>query len=88
MLEKEGGTRAALIDVGGFLGIGEKTVAIPFDELQFSQAGRSDRAEGHGRHDARTSWSSFRPTSRGPAGNTAAVEQPTDDATTDNKMAG
>ncbi len=37
VLEKEGGTRAALIDVGGFLGIGSKTVAIPFNQLQFSQ---------------------------------------------------
>jgi len=38
VLEKDGGTRVALIDVGGFLGIGEKTVAVPFDELHFTQA--------------------------------------------------
>jgi sporulation protein YlmC with PRC-barrel domain len=38
VLEKEGGTRAALIDVGGFLGVGEKTVAISFGDLQFTQA--------------------------------------------------
>ncbi len=38
VLEKDGGTRVALIDVGGFLGIGEKTVAVPFDELHFAQA--------------------------------------------------
>jgi sporulation protein YlmC with PRC-barrel domain len=37
VLDKDGGTRAALVDVGGFLGIGEKTVAIPFDQLQFAK---------------------------------------------------
>jgi len=36
VLEQDGKTRAALIDVGGFLGVGEKTVAIPFDDLQVS----------------------------------------------------
>ena len=35
MLEQDGGTRVALVDVGGFLGVGEKTVAIPFDEMKF-----------------------------------------------------
>jgi sporulation protein YlmC with PRC-barrel domain len=38
VLEKEGGTRAALVDVGGFLGVGEKTVAIRFGDMQFTQA--------------------------------------------------
>jgi len=38
ILEEEGNTRVALIDVGGFLGTGEKTVGIPFDQLQFSKA--------------------------------------------------
>jgi len=38
VLEKEGNTRVALIDVGGFLGIGEKTVAIPFTDLKFTKA--------------------------------------------------
>jgi sporulation protein YlmC with PRC-barrel domain len=38
ILEEEGKTRVALIDVGGFLGVGEKTVGIPFDQLQFSKA--------------------------------------------------
>jgi len=32
-----GQTRAALIDVGGFLGIGEKTVAIPFEEIKLTK---------------------------------------------------
>jgi len=42
VLEKEGNTRVALIDVGGFLGIGEKTVAIPFTDLKFAKAADAD----------------------------------------------
>jgi len=38
VLQNDGQTRAALIDVGGFLGIGEKTVAIPFEEIKFTKA--------------------------------------------------
>ncbi len=38
VLQKDGDSRVALIDVGGFLGIGEKTVAIPFADLKFSKA--------------------------------------------------
>ena len=38
IFQTEGETRAALIDVGGFLGVGEKTVGIPFEKLQISKA--------------------------------------------------
>jgi sporulation protein YlmC with PRC-barrel domain len=34
VLQEDGETRAALIDVGGFLGVGEKEVAIPFDQIE------------------------------------------------------
>jgi sporulation protein YlmC with PRC-barrel domain len=34
VVQKDGETRAALIDVGGFLGVGEKEVAIPFDQIE------------------------------------------------------
>ena len=37
VLQEDGKTRAALIDVGGFLGIGEKTVAIPFEEIKVAK---------------------------------------------------
>jgi len=37
VLQKDSGVRVALIDVGGFLGIGEKTVAIPFTDLQYKK---------------------------------------------------
>jgi len=42
ILEKQGNTRVALIDVGGFLGVGEKTVAIPFADLKFAKAEGAD----------------------------------------------
>jgi sporulation protein YlmC with PRC-barrel domain len=38
VLQDDGETRAALIDVGGFLGVGEKEVAIPFEQIQVTQA--------------------------------------------------
>jgi sporulation protein YlmC with PRC-barrel domain len=34
ILEKDGRVNAAIIGVGGFLGAGEKDVAVPFDQLQ------------------------------------------------------
>lgn len=37
VLQPDGKTRVAVIDVGGFLGIGEKRVAIPFDQIEFMQ---------------------------------------------------
>ncbi|MCF3642274.1 PRC-barrel domain-containing protein [Rhizobium sp. TRM95111] len=37
ILEKDGGITAAVIGVGGFLGIGEKWVAVPFDKVAVSQ---------------------------------------------------
>jgi len=42
VLEKEGATRVAIIDVGGFLGVGEKPVAIPFADLKFAKAEGAD----------------------------------------------
>ena len=41
VLQKDTGIRVALIDVGGFLGIGEKTVAIPFTDLKFTKVDNS-----------------------------------------------
>lgn len=36
LVDKDGKVTAAVIGVGGFLGIGEKDVAVPFDSLQLS----------------------------------------------------
>jgi sporulation protein YlmC with PRC-barrel domain len=46
VLQEDGKTRAALIDVGGFLGIGEKRVAIPFTEIQITAEQQDTAAMG------------------------------------------
>jgi sporulation protein YlmC with PRC-barrel domain len=35
LITRDGSVKAVLVDVGGFLGMGEKTVAIPMDEISF-----------------------------------------------------
>lgn len=37
LIKKDGGVEAAVIGVGGFLGIGEKLVAVPFDRIEISE---------------------------------------------------
>jgi putative membrane protein len=39
VLDREGNVVAVIVGVGGFLGIGEKSVAIPFDALEIAAAG-------------------------------------------------
>ncbi|MER2268342.1 PRC-barrel domain-containing protein [Methylobacterium oxalidis] len=39
LLDEEGRVRAVVIDVGGFLGIGEKQVAVPFNLLAWNAGG-------------------------------------------------
>jgi sporulation protein YlmC with PRC-barrel domain len=36
LMEKSGAIKAAVISVGGFLGMGAKLVAVPFDKVKFS----------------------------------------------------
>jgi sporulation protein YlmC with PRC-barrel domain len=36
LMDKSGGIKAAVISVGGFLGMGAKLVAVPFDKVKFS----------------------------------------------------
>ena len=42
IMEKSGGIDAAIIGVGGFLGIGEKWVAVPFEKISITQVPDSD----------------------------------------------
>ncbi|MEZ2129399.1 MULTISPECIES: PRC-barrel domain-containing protein [unclassified Sinorhizobium] len=37
IMKKEGGIVAAIVGVGGFLGIGEKNVAVPFEKITVAQ---------------------------------------------------
>ncbi|MGH7225950.1 MAG: PRC-barrel domain-containing protein, partial [Gemmataceae bacterium] len=36
LMDKSGNAKAAVISVGGFLGVGARLVAVPFDKLKFS----------------------------------------------------
>jgi sporulation protein YlmC with PRC-barrel domain len=40
VLERDGRIAAVVVGVGGFLGIGEKSVAIPFQALEIQERGR------------------------------------------------
>ena len=42
IMEKDGGVAAAVIGVGGFLGIGEKWVAVPFNNISVNQTQDAD----------------------------------------------
>lgn len=42
IMAKSGGVDAAIIGVGGFLGIGEKWVAVPFEKISITQVPDSD----------------------------------------------
>lgn len=42
IIEQDGGIAAAVVGVGGFLGIGEKWVAVPFDTISITQMPDSD----------------------------------------------
>lgn len=37
ILQKQGGVVAAVVGVGGFLGMGQKNVAVPFDKISATQ---------------------------------------------------
>ncbi|WP_108484905.1 PRC-barrel domain-containing protein [Oceaniglobus ichthyenteri] len=39
LISREGKTEAVLLDIGGFLGLGERTVAVTIDQLQFVRDG-------------------------------------------------
>jgi len=42
ILDRNGQVMAAVVGVGGFLGIGEKDVAVPFDALEFATSQQAD----------------------------------------------
>lgn len=47
IVERDGRPVAAIIGVGGFLGIGEKYVAVPFGALQFATREQANTMAGH-----------------------------------------
>ena len=48
LLDKNGTIKAAVIGVGGFLGVGERLVAVPFDKLKFVDTPAQASASGSG----------------------------------------
>jgi len=42
IIKKDGGVEAAVIGVGGFLGLGEKDVAVPFDRISIAEQPNTD----------------------------------------------
>jgi len=45
LIAEDGGVEAVVVGVGGFLGIGEKSVAIPFDSLNVRRQAQSNEIE-------------------------------------------
>ncbi|MBD9521218.1 PRC-barrel domain-containing protein [Ensifer sp. ENS07] len=43
IMKKDGGVEAAVIGVGGFLGLGEKDVAVPFDRITIAEQPNTDK---------------------------------------------
>jgi len=76
VLEEDGQTRAGIVDVGGFLGVGEKKVAIPFDQIQVTKEGDEPRltvAMTREQLEQATAWEQ-------PGADMAATDQPAADA--------
>lgn len=59
LLDKNGNIQAAVIGVGGFLGVGERLVAVPFEKLRFVDTSvQSTSASGSGTGAGTTTGSS------------------------------
>jgi hypothetical protein len=43
IVSKDGQVRAAVIDFGGFLGVGSRKIAVDWNSLKFGAAGKPDR---------------------------------------------
>src|SRR5215213_5539171 len=75
LLNRDGKAEAVVIGVGGFLGIGERDVALPFSEIKFVDQPRTSDNRGTGantnttspsRADGRPSGADAAPTTAGP----------------------
>jgi hypothetical protein len=61
LLDKKGEPVAAIIGVGGFLGIGEKKVAMDLKELQFVRSTDGDKVTAHVSKDQLMAAADFKP---------------------------
>lgn len=70
VIDKQGRVKAAVLSVGGFLGIGDKRVAVPWDQIQWRQEGNDQIATVNMTKDQLTQHAEFkaRDTGSGAAG--------------------
>lgn len=80
VVDRNGQVMAVVVGVGGFLGIGEKDVAVPFNSLEFAnsqQASAMDsNASGNANVTATGSTASGKPAGQGLAGASASSNEP------------
>jgi sporulation protein YlmC with PRC-barrel domain len=72
IVDKNGQIMAAVVGVGGFLGIGEKDVAVPFNSLEFANAQQAKAMDGSN-NSVTTTGSTAGQNTAGPATSTATT---------------
>src|SRR3954447_25297622 len=83
LTDKSGNIKAAVIGVGGFLGVGEHLVAIPWDKVKFvDQPVAYSGAGGNAKTATNTSSTNTAPTNTAPMNSTAPKATTTGAATT------
>jgi len=77
IVDRNGQVMAAVVGVGGFLGIGEKDVAVPFKSLEFANAQQANAMDGNNGGGANVSTTGSTATGntagQGSAGNSASA---------------
>jgi sporulation protein YlmC with PRC-barrel domain len=75
LMDRQGKVHGIVVGVGGFLGIGQKDVAIPFDQVQWMSTQEVQAMAGQGATTTGTVTSPAAPTAGGPAttGSTGAA---------------
>jgi len=75
LLDKNGNAQAIVIGVGGFLGVGQKDIAVPFDAVQWRMEKRDNAAASNAGGTARTTTGSGASTSMS-SGSSANMDYP------------
>lgn len=80
LTDKEGNIKAVVIGVGGFLGVGERLIAVPYDKIKFSnepvKATSASTAPSGASGSTSSGMTTGAATSGGSAGATAAAPKP------------
>ena len=78
LMDKSGNAKAAVISVGGFLGVGARLIAVPFNKVKFSEEPVVTTSASNGT--AGGSSSSTTGSAGGAAGNGVVMPKPTTEA--------